>query len=54
MLALNEKVVAAWAPYGSMVSNLPPDLRERHARIYDAAIAKARTLGWPPSMDDED
>ncbi len=54
MLALNEKVMTAWAPYGSMVSNLPPDLRERHTRIYDAAIAKARTLGWPPQLDDED
>ena len=54
MLALNEKVVIAWAPFGNMVSNLPPELRARHTRIYDTAIAKARTLGWPPSLDDED
>lgn len=54
MLNLNEKVVTAWAPFGHMVSNLPPELRARHTRIYDAAIAHARTLGWPPVMDDED
>ncbi len=54
LLALNEKVIAAWAPHGSMVSNLPPDVSARHTLIHDAAITKARALGWPPPMDDED
>jgi len=52
--ALYDKVSAAWEPYGHLVSNLPRDLRERHKRIYDAAVAQARDLGWDPELDDED
>ena len=50
---LYEKVSKAWDPYGSLASQLPPDLRERHARIYDAAIRYAREHGWNPELDDE-
>ena len=50
---LYDKVTAAWEPHGNMVSGLPPDLRARHERIFDAAIARAKSLGWSPNLDDE-
>lgn len=46
--ALYEQVSEAWAPYGHMVSSLPPGLRERHARIYGQAIKEAKEKGWDP------
>lgn len=48
--ALYEKVSDAWAPYGHLVSRLPEELRERHARIYGAAIERARAQGWRPEL----
>ena len=51
---LYAQVHAAWAPYGHLVSNLPADLRERHTRIYDAAIRRARELGWSVELGDDD
>ena len=51
---LYDKVSAAWAPYGHLVSRLPPELRERHERIYRAAVGRARALGWNPELDGED
>lgn len=50
---LYDKVYTAWAPYGHLVSKLPPDLRERHKVIYDAAIQRARSLGWSPDMEED-
>jgi hypothetical protein len=47
-------VCTAWEPYGSLASRLPPELRERHARIYAAAIQRAREHGWNPELGDED
>ena len=52
--ALYDKVSAAWAPFGHLASRLPPDLRERHARIYAAAVAQAKATGWDPSLGDDD
>jgi len=52
--ALYDKVSKAWEPYGNMVSNLPPELRERHQRIYAAAVKQARSLGWDPELGDDD
>jgi hypothetical protein len=52
--ALYDKVSAAWAPFGYLASRLPPELRERHARIYGAAVARARAEGWNPELDDDD
>lgn len=49
-----EKVCTAWEPYGSLASRLPPELQERHARIYAAAIQRAREQGWNPELGDED
>ena len=51
---LYSKVTVAWEPYGHLVTNLPPELRERHARIYTAAVKQARALGWDPELGDED
>lgn len=52
--ALYDRVSDAWQPYGHLASRLPPDLRERHARIYAAAVAQARAAGWNPELDDSD
>ena len=49
---LYETVHREWEKYGHMVSNLPPDLRERHKRIYDEAIKSAREKGWDPELDE--
>jgi len=46
--ALYDQVSAEWDKYGHMVSNLPPELGVRHRAIYDAAVARARELGWDP------
>lgn len=51
---LYDNVHKAWRPYGHMVSNLPEELRARHARIYSAAISTARAQGWSPSLGDDD
>lgn len=52
---LYEKVTDAWMPYGHLVSRLPGELRERHSRIYSAAVARARSRGWNPELEaDED
>ena len=51
---LYDKVAEAWAPYGHLAGNLPEPLRERHRAIYEAAIRRARELGWSPELDDED
>jgi hypothetical protein len=52
--ALYDKVSAAWEPYGHLVSRLPPELRDRHGRIYAAAVERARAQGWNPALDDDD
>jgi len=50
---LYDQVSDAWTPYGHLVSKLPEELAERHARIYNVAIKKARESGWDPELDDE-
>lgn len=52
--ALYDEVYQAWNEYGHLVSRLPPELRERHQRIYDEAMEQARQHGWNPSADLED
>ena len=53
--ALYEEVTREWDKYGHLVSNLPPELAQRHREIYDAAIANARKKGWDPdeALDDD-
>lgn len=52
---LYDQVSAAWRPYGQLASQLPEALRERHQRIFAAALATARARGWKPELytDDE-
>jgi len=52
--ALYDQVCKEWEKYGLLASNLPPDLRERHKRIYDQAIANALAKGWDPEQDYSD
>lgn len=51
---LYARVGEAWDKHGPLVSQLPPELRARHARIHDAAIERARKLGWIPDLSDDD
>jgi len=48
---LYDRVAKAWEPYGNLPSQLPPELREKHARLYDPAIVSAKTGGWDPDRD---
>jgi hypothetical protein len=54
MQILYDRVSSAWAPYGHLPSRLPPELREKHGRIYREAMERARALGWNPEMDDDE
>jgi hypothetical protein len=51
---LADQVHAAWQVYGHLVSRLPEELRERHARIHGEAMRRARALGWDPELELED
>ena len=46
--ALYGQVSQEWDKYGHLASNLPEELAARHRTIYDAAIVRARELGWDP------
>ena len=54
MQSLYEEVCAEWERHGYLPSRLPDDLRERHARIHDAAIRRARALGWNAELGEDD
>lgn len=56
MQALYEKTTEHWEHYGYSVSNLPPELRDRHQRIHHEAMQRARGLGWRPDalIDEEE
>lgn len=52
--ALYDRVHAEWSKYGHLASRLPRDLQERHRRIYDDAMARARAAGWSVELRDEE
>lgn len=52
--AIYQQVNNEWDKYGSMVSSLHDELQSRHKRIYDEAIAKAKTRGWVPEVIADD
>ena len=52
--ALLQKVNVEWDKYGCLVSRLPPELRERHQKIYDKAIANAKAAGWTGEVETDD
>ena len=54
MQALLVEVGAAWDQYGNLPSQLPPELRQRHAELYEMATSRARGRGWNPELDDDD
>lgn len=54
MQLLYDKVSAEWEKYAYLPSRLPADLAERHTRIHNEAIARARSLGWDAELGDHD
>lgn len=52
--SLQSKVNAKWEEYGLLPSRLPPELRERHDRIHQQAVDRARKAGWDPELGDDD
>lgn len=52
--ALLDKVNAEWDKYGCLVSNLPPELFEKHKRIHDEAILHAKQSGWSGETEIKD
>lgn len=52
--AIYERVNAKWDEHGHLPSRLPPELRERHMRIYQEAIARAKAQGWNPELGEDD
>ena len=51
---LVDKVNKEWDKYGCLVSQLPTELREKHKRIHDKAIAEAKSLGWIGEVETDD
>ena len=52
--ALLDKVNAEWDKYGCLVSHLPLELFERHQRIHNEAMQKARAAGWSGEFETDD
>lgn len=51
---LLQQVNDEWDKYGCLVRHLPEELAERHKRIHDAAIEKARAAGWTAEQETMD
>jgi len=51
---LHHQVNDEWDKYGVMVSSLPPELFERHQRIYKEAVDQAKAVGWSADIETED
>ena len=51
---LLDKVNAEWDKYGCLVSRLPEPLRERHQRIHDEAVRRAKAAGWDGEFETGD
>jgi hypothetical protein len=54
MQQLMDQVNREWDQYGNLPSRLPPELKARHAELYDWALQRARERGWNPELDDEE
>lgn len=52
--ALLDKVNKEWDKYGCLVSQLPPELFEKHQRIHNLAIENARAAGWSGETETDD
>ena len=51
---IHDQTKNEWDKYGCLVSNLPEDLKQKHRRIYDIAIERARGLGWEAAVNNDD
>lgn len=51
---IHDQTKAEWDKYGCMVSNLPEELKRRHAEIFQRAVEQARAMGWAPDMSEDD
>lgn len=54
MQVLMGKVDQLWDQYGNVPSELPPELAERHKRIYEEAITRAKARGWDAELSDNE
>lgn len=54
MQNLMDKVDKEWDQFGNLPSRLPPELAERHTRIYAEAIARARERGWDAELGEDE
>ena len=52
--ALLDKVNAEWDKYGCLVSHLPKELFERHQKIHNEAVEKAKAAGWTGEAETDD
>ena len=52
--SLLHQVNSEWDKYGCLVSNLPEELRARHQRIHDQALAEAKKAGWSGEHETDD
>lgn len=52
--SLLQKVNDEWDKYGCLVSHLPEELAERHSRIHDEALARAKASGWNGEVETDD
>jgi len=52
--ALLDQVNAEWDKYGCLASHLPKELFERHQKIHNGAIIKAKAAGWSGEVETED
>lgn len=46
-----DKTNDEWEKYGFLVSNLPPELREKFERIQKEALENAKKAGWDPDAE---
>jgi len=54
MQGLMDQVEKEWDKYGNLPSRLPDELRQRHIKLYEKALALAKDKGWNPELGDDD
>lgn len=50
---LLDDVNEQWDKYGCMISNLPEELANKHQRLYQEAVKRARDAGWSGELEVE-
>ena len=54
MQNLMNQIEQVWDQHGNLPSRLPPELRERHAKLYGMATERARQRGWDPELGEDE